>query len=75
MEDRRRSFFDFLFGGFLLRAIPAVNFTRRFERFSNGFTPSALEDNILRIWLRGRWGEDVEKISEDPRKGTAGMAP
>jgi hypothetical protein len=52
-----------------------VNFSRRFGRFSNEFTPLSYEDNILRIWLRRQRGEGIEKILEDPKKGTAGMAP
>jgi hypothetical protein len=31
------------------------------------------EDNILRKWLRRQRGEGIEKIPEDPKKGTARM--
>jgi len=60
-------------GALPIRVILVVNFSRRFGRFSNEFTPLYSEDNILRIWLRRQRGEGIEKIPEDPKKGTAGM--
>ena len=36
--------------------------------------PHRSESHMLLHMAEEGWGKDIEKISEDPRKGTAGMA-